>query len=58
MKKIISYSLWGDNPKYCVGAIKNAHQRQNFYPDWISRFYVHEDVSKKYVEELNSLEKQ
>jgi|TARA_X000000950_G_scaffold273588_1_gene357552 hypothetical protein len=55
MKKIISYSLWGDNPKYCVGAIKNAHQRQNFYPDWISRFYVHEDVSKKYVEELNSL---
>ena len=24
MKKIISFSLWGDNPKYTIGAIENA----------------------------------
>ena len=54
MKKIISYSLWGDDPKYCVGAIKNAQIRDQFYPDWISRFYVHKDVDEKYINELKS----
>ena len=55
MKKIISFSLWGDNPKYCVGAIKNAELRDKIYPDWICRFYVHEDVPKKYIDKLNSM---
>jgi len=37
MKKVISYSIWGDNPKYATGAIK-------IYPDWICRFYVGQSV--------------
>jgi hypothetical protein len=56
MKKIISFSLWCDNPKYCVGAVKNAELRKNFYPDWISRFYVHKDVDQSYVDQLRSIE--
>ena len=24
MKKVIGFSVWGDNPKYTIGAIKNA----------------------------------
>ena len=56
MKKIISYSLWGDNPKYCVGAIKNAEMRDRFYPDWIARFYVHKSVDQKYINKLRSTE--
>lgn len=56
MKKIISYSLWGDNPKYCVGAIKNAEMRKDFYPDWIARFYVHKEVKKDYIDKLKSIE--
>ncbi len=56
MKKIISYSLWGDDPKYCVGAVKNAELRKRFYPDWISRFYVHKNVDKAYVDQLKSVE--
>jgi hypothetical protein len=55
MKKIISFSLWGDNPKYCVGAIKNALIKDKYYPDWICRFYVHEDVSDFYINELKSI---
>ena len=47
MKKIISYSLWGNDPKYCVGAVKNALLRGKIYPNWISRFYVHKDVDQK-----------
>src|SRR5688572_18047014 len=40
MKKIISFSLWGDNPKYTTGAIANAELAQQFYPDWQCRFYI------------------
>lgn len=39
MTKIISFSLWGDSPKYCIGAIKNAQLAQVIYPDWECWFY-------------------
>lgn len=44
MKKIISFSLWGDNPKYIIGAIKNAELAITIYPDWICRFYCSDSV--------------
>lgn len=46
MKKLISYSLWGNNPKYTVGAIKNATTALDYYPDWVCRFYVDYTVPK------------
>jgi hypothetical protein len=53
MKKIISYSLWGDLPLYTVGAISNAKQAKEIYPGWICRFYLHEpSVPQWVVEEL------
>ncbi len=52
MKKIISFSLWGNDPKYTVGAIKNAELTKTIYPGWISRFYVGKDVADKIVNEL------
>ena len=55
MKKIISFSLWGDNPKYCVGAIKNAFLRKDIYPDWICRFYINKNVPNFYIEELKNI---
>lgn len=32
--KVISFSLWGNNPKYCVGAIRNAALADKIYPGW------------------------
>lgn len=55
-KKIISFSLWGSDPKYCVGAIKNAELRKKIYPNWICRFYVHIDVPTEYISKLKSFE--
>jgi len=55
-KKIISFSLWGSDPKYCVGAIKNAELRKKIYPNWICRFYVHIDVPREYISKLKSFE--
>jgi len=42
LKKLITFSLWGDNPKYTVGAIRNAELAERLYPDWTCRFYIGE----------------
>lgn len=43
MKKLISFSLWGDSKLYCQGAIDNIECAKLYYPDWICRFYVAEN---------------
>jgi hypothetical protein len=55
MKKIISFSLWGDNPKYTIGAIRNAELSPIIYPGWISRFYCGESVPTDIIKSLISL---
>ena len=52
MKKIISFSLWGDNPKYTVGAIENAKLAETIYPDWICRFYIGKSTPNEIVKQL------
>lgn len=52
MKKIISFSLWGNNPKYTIGAIKNADLAWKFYPGWICRFYCAIDVPTEILKKL------
>ena len=42
-KKVISYSLWGNNPTYNIGAIKNAVMALEFYPDFECWFYIHKE---------------
>ena len=54
MKKIISFSLWGNNPKYTIGAIKNAELSKIIYPDWICRFYCGKSVPLDIIEKLKS----
>jgi len=40
MDKVISYSVWGNNPKYIKGAYKNLLLQKEFFPEWKCRFYV------------------
>jgi len=40
MKRIISFCLWGDRPKYAFGALQNAELAKRIYPGWITRYYV------------------
>ena len=54
MKKVISFSLWGENPKYTVGAIKNAEIASVIYPDWICRFYCGKSVPENITSQLKS----
>jgi len=39
-KKVISFSVWGTEPDYLVGAEKNALMSKSIYPDWECWFYV------------------
>jgi hypothetical protein len=44
MKQVISYSLYGQQLKFLVGAIKNAQLAQRFFPGFTVRFYVGKSV--------------
>lgn len=54
MKKIISFSLWGNDPKYIQGALENIKCRDKYLSDWICRFYIHESVSAQHKHNISS----
>lgn len=56
MKKIISFSLWGENPVYNVGAIRNAELAKEIYPEWICRFYYGKTTLSETLEKLKSFD--
>lgn len=43
-QKIIAFSLFGDNPKYCETAYLNVLAQPTVYPGWVCRFYVDNSV--------------
>ena len=52
MKKVICFSLWGDNPTYTIGAIKNAKLAEEIYPGWICRYYVGKSTPTEIINQL------
>jgi protein O-GlcNAc transferase len=57
MKKVLSFSLWGDNPTYNVGAIKNAELAKEIYPDFECWFYIHqESVPEETIKKLQEFD--
>jgi len=54
--KVISYSLWGSNPIYTIGAIKNAKLAQELFPDWKCIFYCFNTVPFEIINELKSMD--
>lgn len=56
MKKVISFSLWGNNPTYNIGAIKNVELAEQYYPDFECWFYIHrQSVPHTTIDSLNKL---
>ena len=56
MTKVISISVWGDAPRYCIGAIKNAELSRELLPDWTCRIFVDHTVPNQYINKLHSME--
>lgn len=52
--KVISFSLYGDNPKYTIGAIKNSELKKIFFPDWKMRVYHNDSVPNYILDQLES----
>tara|TARA_Y100000592_G_scaffold14675_3_gene21213 strand:- start:13385 stop:14011 length:627 start_codon:yes stop_codon:yes gene_type:complete len=52
MTKIIAFSLWGKDPKYTIGAVRNAELAKEIYPGWTCRFYTGDDVSEDIENQL------
>ena len=52
--RVLSFSLYGDNPKYTIGAIKNSEVREQFYPDWQMRVYNNDSVPNYVLEQLEA----
>jgi len=55
-KKVISFSLWGDNPVYAQGAIRNAELALTVYPGWVCRFYVGTSTPEDVVSKLEAMD--
>lgn len=53
MKRVVAFSLWGNNPKYCVGAVKNVSLVKKFYPGWESWFYCGKSVPQNVLNSLS-----
>jgi len=52
--KVISFSLYGNNPKYTIGAIKNSEIKEIFFPGWEMRVYHNDSVPNYVLEQLKS----
>lgn len=54
MVRVISFSLWGREPKYLIGAIRNAELSAHIYPGWRCRFACGASVPEDALARLTS----
>ena len=53
MKKVISFSVYGENPKYTLGLIRNLELIEKIYPEWITYVYYNNTVPVDIMEKVN-----
>jgi hypothetical protein len=51
---VIAFSLFGNERRYCQGAVENAKLIQWIYPGWTARFYVDESIPQAVLKQLHS----
>ena len=56
MKKIISFSLYGNDSKYTIGALCNVEIAKILFEEWICRIYYGDSVPKQIIEDLSKHE--
>jgi hypothetical protein len=52
---VISFSLWGSNPVYTIGAIKNSQIAKDLFPGWKCIFYCFDSVPSNIIKTLSSM---
>lgn len=56
MKKIIAFSLWGNNVKYLKGSVENAKLAKIHFPEWTCNFYVNNTVPEDTIKDLKDFD--
>lgn len=51
-KRVLAFSLWGNQPKYLRGALQNLLVQPQIYPGWVCRFYLDESVPAEFIQVL------
>ena len=51
---VLSFSLYGTNPIYTIGAIKNSILHKQFFTDWEMRIYHNDSVPVEILTELKN----
>lgn len=54
-KKVIAFSLWGNEKRYIFGALRNLLLAPDLYPEWELWFYVDNTVSKGFLDLIKEL---
>lgn len=54
-KDVIAFSLWGANPRYLRGLLRNALVAPDLYPGWSLRVYHDDSVPPPFLEALTEL---
>ncbi|MBU6385918.1 MAG: hypothetical protein KGS49_08280 [Planctomycetes bacterium] len=54
VKRVVSYSLYGTNPLYIQGAIRNVRLVPKIYPGWTPRVYVSQEIDARAIDELHA----
>jgi len=54
-KKVIAFSLWGNEKRYIFGALRNLLLAPDIYPDWELWFYTDNSVSPGFHELIEQL---
>ena len=54
-KRVIAFGLYGRNPKYTTGAIRNMELVPSYFPGWTCRFYMTSDVPAEVREKLTAM---
>lgn len=52
---VLAYCLYGTNPKYNIGAVRNAILAKHLYPEWTMRVYHDDSVPGATIESLCGL---
>lgn len=53
--RLVSFSLYGSNPKYILGAYENANFVSNFMPGWKAVFYLGIEIEDEVIQKLIGL---
>lgn len=55
MRNYLSFSLYGDDPKYVIGGVKNMELLPEIYPGWKAVYYIGKSVPANAIARLTEL---